>query len=347
MIEQNHIDSSTYMAFISFLKENECKDIIILPHEQPDLDAYASCWGLKELLSRLKLNPLVLLPSIPMELNYILHTMNFPLFDSDRNKIYKNRGRDTRKCIILVDFSNPERIEKKEIKSITDQADIMVAIDHHYAKQVGNLNYLLYKPYNSTSEIITELIIALDYSSILENKDLSTALIGGILIDTSFLDRANSKTFYLLSILSNYGSYSKIASTLKRIPRNIDEKIARLKGAQRTKIYRIDNTLIVFTKVGSYESSVASSLVKLGADIAIVTSKKQHVTRIIGRSRININLGEIFRTIADKYGYIGGGHSGAAVLTIQQKNDERVETIINELYKSIVNLLLKKFSVVA
>jgi len=269
--------------------------------------------------------------------------MNFPLFNRDKERIYDIVRENEEICIILVDFTDPSRLEKKEIKDIVKQAKVLIAIDHHHAAQRDNLGFLLLKPFNSTAEIVVEFMFNLNLVSILEkNKELSTALIGGILVDTSFLDRANSKTFYTLSVLSRYGSYSRILHALKNVPKSIDEKIARLKGAQRLKISRINDTIIVFSNIGSYESSVASALIGLGADIAIVLSKKKHIARIVGRSKINIDLGGIFKKIADKYMGVGGGHRGAAALNIKLKNEKKLDSIIDEIYELITQNLLKQ-----
>lgn len=343
-MSENSIEgSSVYHILISFLKQKKCKKILLIAHEQPDLDTYASCWGLREILSHLKFDSLIFLPSIPTELNYIVQKMNFPLLNYEREKILSILYESTDLCTILVDFTDLSRLEDKEIKNALKQTKVLIAIDHHRAAQKEGLDFLLFKPYNSTAEIIVEFMLNLNLVNILEkNKKLSTALIGGILVDTSFLDRANSKTFYVLSILSRYSSYSQILHALRNIPKSIDEKIARLKGAQRLKILRVNDTIIAFTSIGSYESSVASSLVKLGADIAIVLSKKKDIARIVGRSKINIDLGEIFKQVANKYMGVGGGHSGAAVLNIKLKNEKELNLVMNDIYRLITQALLER-----
>jgi len=329
---------SDYKVFLQYLMETSSKNIILVPHELTDIDSFAAAWGLKELLLRLGLRSVVYLPKVSGELKYVIKSLDFPDFSDDLKKINEILEKALPYTTILVDFSSPERITDEKLKDIVLASEHIIALDHHIATSPPFVSVVLIKKYTSASEIVLDMIIEMNHTEILEtNYKLATALIGGILYDTAFLSHATKKTFELLSILVEKGDYRKILHCLKHIPRDISERIARLKGAQRAQVLRLNDYLIVITHVGSYESSVASALIGLGADVALSISKKKNGFRVSGRSRGMINLGEIFQQIAEKYKGTGGGHPGAAAITLFVKDDE-----INLVLNDIVRLILEK-----
>ena len=333
---------SDYKIFLQYLMETGSKNIILVPHELTDIDSFAAAWGLKELLLRLGLQSFIYLPKISGELEYLITSLEFPDFSDDLKKINEILKETSTYTTILVDFSAPERITNEKLKDFILASEQIIAVDHHITTPSPSVNVVLIRKYTSASEIVLDMIIEMNYMKILEtNSKLATALIGGILYDTAFLSHVTKKTFEFLSVLIEKGDYRKILHCLKHVPRDVSERIARLKGAQRAQILRLNNYLIAITHVGSYESSVASALISLGADVALSISKKKNSFRVSGRSRGIVNLGEIFQRIAEKYKGTGGGHPGAAAITLFVKDDE-INLILNDMIRLIVEKLKNK-----
>jgi len=328
--------------FIDILEHLATRTVIIVPHEQTDIDAYASAFGLRKLLHALNFNSLVFLPKPTRELKQFIETLNLPIFYEDKEKIADLIRQNRPFVLILVDFSTPERLTEKMLIQLVSTAQKVIALDHHIPSESKKVNHQFIVNYSSTSEIIFMLFKLLNKLSFLrENKELANTLLAGILFDTNFLLNANETTFRILSELYEFTDYKLIWRILRGRHIDISERIAKLKGAQRANIIKLDETLLVFTEVGSYESSVASALISLGADIAIVLSKKGELIRVSSRTTLsNLNLAEIFQKVAEKLNGIGGGHPNAAVLTIKKSTDKKRD--IRKLINIISELILEE-----
>ncbi|MFB6215525.1 MAG: DHHA1 domain-containing protein, partial [Candidatus Aenigmatarchaeota archaeon] len=91
------------------------------------------------------------------------------------------------------------------------------------------------------------------------------------------------------------------------------------------------------SEVGAYESDAASLFVKIGADVGLVASERDEETRVSSRSRsgtaseTDLHLGELMSEVADKFGGSGGGHAGAAAMTVEVPLEEIKETLLEEV----------------
>ena len=214
--------------------------------------------------------------------------------------------------IILIDTQEnvlPENLKQFEILSI----------DHHSHGAKG-------KYVNPNAVSTTEII----YKIASQNKvkltlEVAKAVLFGIISDTGTMRFAKNTTFKLVDeILKKYDlDYQKVLSELHEDIAQ-DEKLAWINAAKRIKIKQINGKTVLISYVGSYESSSAQKLMALGADIAIVTSRKGGETRIIGRSKTGIDLAKIFINITKIISKsTGGGHPSAAVLTVPEKDEEK------------------------
>jgi hypothetical protein len=133
----------------------------------------------------------------------------------------------------------------------------------------------------------------------------------------------------------------QIQDILTLLTYNIDisEKIAKIKGMQRTQLVRIGKYLVGITNVSSFGASVASMLINLGFDIAIVSSKEKSEFKITTRATSDIcfetglHLGKILNNVSEGS---GGGHDGAA--SINGISDLKV--IINEILENVKQILI-------
>lgn len=225
----------------------------------------------------------------------------------------KNPGLENYDLLVIVDCPSKEQLKPLDIETFKGKK---VLIDHH---SPGNLADIVDTDYTdpharSTSELVYELL----GDNWEPTKEAARALICGIVADTSHLKLAGKKQFkYISELLPDSGSeYSEILSVLST-PIDRSERIARIKAASRIEGYNINDSIVVFSYVGSFEAASARSLIRLGADVAIVFSPRDNEMRVSGRCRREmtekLHLGEdVFSKVEDVLEGSAGGHDAAA-----------------------------------
>jgi nanoRNase/pAp phosphatase (c-di-AMP/oligoRNAs hydrolase) len=121
----------------------------------------------------------------------------------------------------------------------------------------------------------------------------------------------------------------------------MSKRVAMLKAAQRLELHKMDDRLVVFSELSSFEADAAAMFVRMGADVAIVGSKEKDDIRLCGRARedfckeVPLHLGEIMSELGKKFNGTGGGHAGAASMTGKGKLSEAKEQILKVLRQSL------------
>jgi nanoRNase/pAp phosphatase (c-di-AMP/oligoRNAs hydrolase) len=153
----------------------------------------------------------------------------------------------------------------------------------------------------------------------------------GIYADTGRLKRADAETFRMLSKL-----LEKIGGALGDLIREEERAeepqrvIALLKGMKRLEAYRSSLGVICISHVGAYESDVASLLLSIGCNIALVASRKEDGVHVVMRSR-----GFDVATLAKSLG-AGGGHKEAAVAIIRGNvTKSQLPSLLRRIVKQI------------
>ncbi|NVM38513.1 MAG: hypothetical protein HWN81_23175, partial [Candidatus Lokiarchaeota archaeon] len=202
---------------------------------------------------------------------------------------------------------------------------------------IKSLN-LIFENISSTAEIILHLF---EFYNTPLNNALKTLFIAAILTDSGFFKHSNNNTIQNVGkLLGNDIEFQDILILLKNEV-DISVKIAKIKGLQRLKLIREGEYLIGITSVSSFGSNIASMLIQIGCDVSIVISKEKNQSRINTRARkrvceeTGLNLAKILVQISEQYEGSGGGHDGAASLTINMESD----IIINELIENIKEYL--------
>ncbi len=175
-------------------------------------------------------------------------------------------------------------------------------VDHHH---VGDGVVGIWKNRPSCVEVALELA---DEAGVELSTDLAKLAILGIYYDTGRLKRADWETLSRLSkLLQRVGG--TVGDVVEAAERRVDP-VAMLKGLRRLEVYKSQFGLLCTSHVGAYESEVASVLVSVGCDVAIVASRKRGEVRLAMRSR-NFDVGSLARRLGS-----GGGHREAAVATL-------------------------------
>jgi nanoRNase/pAp phosphatase (c-di-AMP/oligoRNAs hydrolase) len=239
---------------------------------------------------------------------------------------------------IVVDVGSPEQLD--EYFEVISRGDKQVIVIDHHSNTVNR-----YPPttkvysseyYQSTSEIIYDLA---EYTGFKLGLLEAEAILIGMYYDTARLSIADSETSHKLCRLIDKGV--SLGNVLAKLEQKIDisERIARLKGAARMKIYRFRDWLVVVTIVGGFQSSVARSLINLGAHLAIAIGEvdKSRVTasirasqEFVEQNKINVGV-DLAERLGIKLGGHGGGHASAAHLECKTTPGELAYHFIDEL----------------
>lgn len=325
-----------------FFKKNK---ILILTHDFVDIDALASCFVL-----RFFINQLYHLANVDLffheiskgAINFInIIAEKFPNANFSLRSEIKSFEYD---IIFILDTNNLKQVKFSDNFDILKLGIPFIFIDHHlnhkkdYGSDINPMN-IIDDNFSSTAEIIYELC---EYSKIKILLPYKFILIAAILIDSGFLKYGNNDTIMRISKLLNHQiDFQQLLLTLNT-DEEIPEKLARIKALQRVKIIQEGSWLIGITNVGSFESSSASTLLKVGFDIGIVSSKKKLEIRISTRAKKSIclktglHLGKILEELSEELGGNGGGHDGAASITSNVDSSLIIDKLLEKI-KQVLN----------
>jgi nanoRNase/pAp phosphatase (c-di-AMP/oligoRNAs hydrolase) len=323
--------------FKNFLNLVKDKRILITTHDIVDIDGLVSCFSLKSFLNNIYKNQEVSIyfSELSKSTHHFINKFSnyFPNFSFSYKNSISFSGVD---LIIILDTNNLNQVQFNNNQDIADFEIPYIFIDHHFMGEKPDKNSLnlIFENYSSTAEIILELF---QYFKVPITNPVKTLFISAIITDSGFFKHANNLTFHNTSkLLTNGISYQDILFLLKNEV-DISEKIANIKGMQRVELIRKGQHLIGVSNVSSYGASVASMLVKLGFDIAVVYSKEETRYRINTRAKklicikTGLNLAKILEEISDHYNGSGGGHDGAAALDVNVESEFTITQLIERI----------------
>ncbi len=327
---------SKFKDFLYFLKN---KRILITSHNIVDLDGLSSAIALNSFLKHHfeNIKSYLYFSGISNNTSSFIKTLEekFPNFKLDLSESFDNLEID---AVIIVDANNPQQITLP--CNLTNKKNIQYYyIDHHFIEE-SSLEYeqskrqIILDNYSSTAEII--YIILKEFEFVI-SIPIRYLLIAGILTDSGYFKFANNNTIKVIGeLLEDDIEYQDLLIMLK-FEMDISEKIAKIKGIQRTELIREGDWLIGISNVSSFEASVANLMTKIGLDIAIVFSEKDMEYRVSTRAKkklcmlTGLHLGKILEQIAKDCEANGGGHDGAAGINIKKEYGDLREIIINRI----------------
>ena len=330
--------NSQFTDFLILIKD---KKILITTHDLVDLDGFVSCFSMKLLLTDILINQelSIYFSELTKSTRSFMERFieKFPEITFDYIDDVDLSKYDL--CLVL-DTNNLNQLAFKDNLTLLDANLPYIIVDHHYFNQEQNhveklnLLNLISDKFSSTIEIILELFKYCDKNPILTYRYL---MIAAILIDSGFFKYANNNTLKQVSKLLDDDVNFQDVLLLLQDEIDISKKIANIKGLQRVKLIRRGVYLIGVSKVSSFGSSVASMLIKIGFDVSIVHSKEKGGIIINTRANKNLclktglHLGKILGEISKRYKGSGGGHDGAASLTLNEDLDIILDEIIEKI----------------
>jgi bifunctional oligoribonuclease and PAP phosphatase NrnA len=299
---------------------NSPKKKLALTHAGADVDSLASAAALHYSYKNVHIG-------IPDHLNLsskkLAETLNIP---------YKINPTLTEfDALICVDFNSVHHTGTMAKQVIEFKGEIGL-IDHHTqtTEKIANPKMRFSNP-NAIST--TELIyLLLKKSKKKPCKKTAQLIACGIITDSAGFLVADYNSFKIMGeVMSISKSSFRNIVDLFNVETDPSERIAKLKAAKRSRIFKIGECIAVTTNVGAFEASSAGTLIKLGADIAFAGDCEKGKILLSGRasnefvSKNKFDLANhIFAKLPQHFNGTGGGHAGAAGFNGRAKNIEPI-----------------------
>lgn len=310
----------------------------MLCHENADVDAMASALALFFSLPK-KFHPTV---GIPTHANQSAEQLSNSLLKKGWRKkgsaktlgVRLSKEPDLSKfdAIIILDFNSPLRAGPLQ-KALSASKKPLLVLDHHAkTKDSFRTRFFLSDPTAfSTASLVLE---QLEKSGFLIPKKAWLSLAAGMVSDSVDLSLANSALLQTVSnCLSKTNSTVQEIRQLYAVPEDFSERVAKLKGLHRVRLFEVNGFLVALSHVSFFESQIAMALLAAGADLAFVAvmEKKSDVCQMSCRADFTIlkkTRLDLAKDICVKlplvFGGQGNGHAGAAGFAAFHAQPERV-----------------------
>ncbi len=319
----------TQLKEFPFLKAEDLRSAAVVCHRNADADAYLSAYALCGLLGRVApgCRSVIVTPGGMTTLTKKL-SEKFPHETVERSEEDYN-------LYVAVDVGDEELLNEWKDK-IKGSRGMKVLVDHHPLRERTAYDRVIVDE-GATSA--AEVVFAL-YEELGAKVDgqSAQALLEAILFDSSHLAIASPGGVKAAVKLMDSGADLVQARKDLRSEPDYGEVLAKLKGAQRLKIYKAGDWVAASSNVGSFQAHVARSLVYLGADLAVVCGESDGETRVSLRStqrffdRSKVQLGtQVAGEMARRVGGHGGGHATAASFSTSVGEDEALASTMKRI----------------
>lgn len=318
---------------------NQTKDVYVMGHANPDMDALGSCLGIHRIarMNHKKCHIVVERRNIHTDIGRLLK-----LIDQDDDlqadiisPATALEQAASESMLILVDTSKPSISMSPQL--CQKLADHIVVIDHHRRGEEFPANPLLtyIEPYASSAcELITEMLEYQPQSSASLNRLEATAMLAGISVDThSFTMRAGTRTFDAASYLRSMGADGTLVQNL--LKENVDSYIQRSHLIDTVEMITPHIALCTGEEEQSYDSVIAAqaadtllSLNNIEASF-VITKRSDGKIAISARSLGDFNV----QLIMEEMG--GGGHLSNAATQL-------TDTTIAQAKKQLIAIIQQK-----
>ena len=315
------------------------KNIVIIPHINPDGDAIGSSLALMHLLNSIDHNSTVISPNkAPYFLKWSPGFENIIYFDSDKNsclKLIENAD-----LIFTLDFNDLDRIG--EMSKYVDSSNAkIILIDHHLnPKDYADLVFSDIE-IGSTCELLFELIIELGHEKNIDSN-IASCLYLGMMTDTGSFQYSSvtSRTHEIISKLIQKGiNQSDIHNKVYN-----NSSISRLKvlgsALSNLNVLKELNTVYMYLKRDDlkkfdFQKGDSEGIVNYGLSLKNIIFSVMFIEDINDENNIKISFrsqdGFSCNEFANKH-FNGGGHTNAA----GGRDDGPIKETIHK-FKKLIN----------
>lgn len=306
------------------------KNVVIVPHNRIDFDAFASAIGISLIVEKLEKQSMILVDD-PI---YNLDSSVKSVIDDARkhfNIINKEKYLKTKDKDDLVIFTD---VNKSNLVCISDNLkDISLEkrfiIDHH-DKGIQSIE-TNYDFINTKSSSATEIIVKLlNCFKIKYSSEIANYLLAGIYLDTNKLTKNTSPdTFKIVARLMENGASNSVIDNWFAEDFESDKRVFEL--VSKAIIFKYSYAIVMADDSLEYTreelAKVSDQLLKYGVDAAFaIGNVDENLISISARSKERVNVGEVMKELD------GGGnrYSAATKLT-----DDSIEEVGKRLIKLI------------
>jgi nanoRNase/pAp phosphatase (c-di-AMP/oligoRNAs hydrolase) len=309
-----------------FVDAASLKRAAVVCHRNADADAYLSAYALSALLRALA-------PGCQVDIATPggMTTLTTKLSGKFPHRTVQESS-DDYDLFVAVDVGDTELLQGWKEK-MEGSGAVKVLVDHHPLRDRELYDHALVdEEATSAAEVVAGLFRELGVEP---GADTAQALLEAVLFDSSHLAIAGASGLRAVVGLLDAGADLAQARRELRSEPDYGEVLAKLKGAQRLKVYRVGDWVAATSTVGSFQAHVARSLVYLGADLAVVGGETEGETRVSLRStqrfgdRTKVQLGtQVAEPVSRRLGGHGGGHATAASFSTGAGEEEAVKAAL-------------------
>ncbi|MDV3277250.1 MAG: DHH family phosphoesterase [Nitrososphaerales archaeon] len=312
-----------------FVEPKSVRKAAIVCHRNADADAYLSAFALSKLLRALAPRCRV---DIATPGGMTLLTTKLSQKFRHRTVTESDQEYD---LYVAVDVGDAELLKGWRDKMAASGAE-RILVDHHPYREAGVYDHMLVdESATSAAEMVFRLF---DELKVRIDRQTAQALLEGILFDSSHLAIAGEGALRAAVRLVDRGADLQEARRALRSEPDRGEVLAKLKGAQRLKIFKLGSWVAATSLVGSFQAHVARSLLFLGADVAVVGGTSDGETRVSLRETqrfldaTKVKLGtDVAEVVATKLGGHGGGHATAASFSCSAGEEDGVKLALERV----------------
>jgi len=289
------------------------KSVLLLCHDNADLDSFASAAMMQRYLQKHKIKSNI---GVPCHINE--QALHFALKEKISFAVHPNL--EEYNLVLLFDLNGFEQVghlKEKFVQLIKSNCLEVIVFDHHVPEKECICDAgsgVIDESAASTTELLYNFLDKLDAKMFFWNCI-------GIIEDTGHFLVGDKKTFssFAQSLKFSKRTYAEILSFARhKVPD--DERIAFLKAAQRANIQKIGEVVLVTSELSFYQSAAATKLLDFGAHIVLVVGQeKEGLTTLSARAETEFKEKYKFNLVKDlliplqkQFGGELGGHSGAA-----------------------------------
>jgi nanoRNase/pAp phosphatase (c-di-AMP/oligoRNAs hydrolase) len=316
----------TKLTRFPFLEAKDLHSAAVVCHRNADADAYLSAYALSRLIGSLA-------PGCRVDL---VTPGGMTLLTQKLSRRFPHpaleRSDDDYDLYVAVDVGDEELLNDWKEK-IRESEGVRVLVDHHPLRESTSYDRVIVdEGATSAAEVVFSMFQELGVGV---DRDTAQALLEGIMFDSSHLAIVSPLGLRAVVKLMDAGADLAVARKELRTEPDYGEVLAKMKGAQRLKIYRGGDWVVATSTVGSFQAHVARALVYLGADLAVVGGESDGETRFSLRSTqrfldgSKVQLGtQVAGEMSKRLGGHGGGHATAASFSTAAGEEETMEATL-------------------
>jgi len=309
-----------------YLDPAKIRKAVVVCHRNADADAYLSAYALTKLVRAIAPGSEVAIAT-PGGMTTLTQKLSqrFPYPTVEQ-------GAEDFDLYVAVDVGDEELLNEWKEK-MKKSSGVKVLVDHHPLRDGTTYDRVIVdEGATSAAEVVFALYQELGVEV---EAQTAQALLEAIMFDSSHLAIAGPSGLRAVVKLLDSGADVVAARRELRSEPDYGEVLAKLKGAQRLKIYRAGDWVVATSRVGSFQAHVARSLVYLGADLAVVGGESDGETRVSFRATqrfldgTKVQLGTmVAEEVAKRLAGHGGGHATAASFSTVMGEDEAMEATL-------------------